>query len=445
MCAGLTPLLAADNDLRQQYAYAYDIQASSSGPVLNLALNETVYRSVYHPDLKDITVINSDGQEVPFLIQQQDSPRESQQTEISLPFYPLRLGSSEELSSVRVQTHADGTIINIGSHDASDGQNSRLYYIIDGSQIERGTINKIQIDWQKNIETQLIEARLEASDDLLRWHTIGQLVFSSMSFSGYNLLKDTADLHIAPSKYYRLSWQASDADIQSIRLYVQQTLIQQPQAHSVKIEVSSQQENNYFFDSQAYFPVNQVNLIPAEDNSIAEVRISSRNDESQDWQIRGKTLIYRLRIDDKSIVNDPIHLNGAAGRYWKVEVLGKKNYLNKSPRLRLSWQPQQLRFLAQGQPPFQLLFGRSHQEKAQAEQLLQDLIPSTQQLDPNTLQQAQLVNYQVICGEACLQPVVIEVAINWTRYLLWLVILLAVAGLAWMSLKLFREMNTPQD
>lgn len=431
-------------DIRQQYAYGYDIKTDHSGPVISTHLNATVYEGVFYPDLKDITVINAEGQEVPFTIQQQSTTQESQLTLFKLPYYPLTVNVSDDVNAVRVHTHADGTIINIGNHQVQAGKNTRLFYIIDATQIEQGSINRIQIEWQKHDETQLIEARLEGSNDLQNWQTLANLVFSKMSFAGYELLKDSADLNSKPQKYYRLSWSpGEESPIQQVRLYVDQTRIHLPKDEIRILEAESTENNSYYFDSHAFLPITQVNVLPATDNSIAEVRIASRNEPQADWKIHGTMTIYRLHIGDKRVENNPLHLDTRAARFWKVDVIGEKNYLNAAPALQLTWQAQQLLFMAQGKAPYQLLFGRSHQERQQSEQLVKEMIQLTQKLDADSIEQGSLVNHKTLCGSDCLKPVVLK--IDWTRYILWLVIVVAVGGLAWMSRVLFREMNkTPQ-
>lgn len=431
-------LLQAAAPITALYAYGYDIQSESAGPVLRLSLDHVVYQGVYHSDLKDMVVINQDGQAIPFLIRNAASKTSQSRKQLSLPFYPLYLNNNADMKHIQVSTQSDGTIINIIS-PTGNGAATQRYYIIDASQVEQGTLEQIHLQWQQGEGTQLIETHLEASDDLQHWQAVGDLVFSSLQFADYQLLKDSAQLDQKIKKYYRLSWPSDEIGaISSVHIDVIQTQANATLMEMMGRKATMQYDNIYVYDLGGYMPVELINVKPIPDNSVAEVRLSSRNKETDPWQHRATTIIYRLRIGDRLLQNDPLRISPQAARYWQVEVIGK-NYLNESPLLEPQWQAQQLLILAQGKGPYRLLFGRSDQGESQADEVVQQLLQLNQSQD--AVHEARLVNYREYCGTPCVMPV--AEATDWTRYVLWLVIITGVAGLAWMSVVLWREMNKP--
>ncbi|MCI5146373.1 MAG: DUF3999 family protein, partial [Candidatus Electrothrix sp. AR3] len=193
---------------------------------------------------------------------------------------------------------------------------------------------------------------------------------------------------------------------------------------------------SWLYDSKGVFPVDQLHVRLPEQNSLARVLIFSRAEQQGPWRRRASLLVYQLLLDGVDFASEVQQIYPTSDRFWRVEMAA--NAMTTAPKLELGWLPGELVFLAQGEQPFTLTYGRAGLAPARYE--VDQLLASLDPLREKKLVGIALAGKQIILGgEELLTP---AVEIPWKRWLLWAGLILGVAVVGGMALQLFREMNT---
>ena len=148
--------------------------------------------------------------------------------------------------------------------------------------------------------------------------------------------------------------------------------------------------------------------------------------------------MYDLQYGDSTLKNPDIHQSVLSHRYWRVTILNGEGKFTGDPVLKLGWIPEELLFVATGESPFTLAYGSARVGPVMA--------PLTQLLSESTIkQQGHLVKPARLGAtidfgdDSRLQPP--KPPVDWKRYLLWAVLVLGVAALAFMALRLYKQME----
>lgn len=125
-----------------------------------------------------------------------------------------------------------------------------------------------------------------------------------------------------------------------------------------------EEQNTHLFRIGSLAPIAQAQLgLPAA-NLRLKVSISSRDADNADWQQRATGWFSPVQDKDSADAL-PSGFEPAHARQWRVQVLeGAEALGGRDLALRLGYQPAELRFLAQGEPPYQLAYGSAQLEPA---------------------------------------------------------------------------------
>jgi hypothetical protein len=147
-------------------------------------------------------------------------------------------------------------------------------------------------------------------------------------------------------------------------------------------------------------------------------------------------LFYRLRKGDDTVTNDPLRFREQRASRWKVVLEdGQKDW---PLSLALSWRPERVIFMAQGEGPYQLVAGRAADDAMGFPQELKFRGAEIVQLfgDPDNTSVASLGARYELGGEA--QRLALS-SPPWTQWILWLALCATVAVAAFMALRLMRQ------
>jgi hypothetical protein len=187
--------------------------------------------------------------------------------------------------------------------------------------------------------------------------------------------------------------------------------------------------DDYLFDLGAHAPVSRVNVVLPEVNTTVAVELSSRRTANDPWRVVARTGFYRLKAADAEQQNAPLEIRVDDDRYWRARIINSAGPPRAPLGLHVEWIPNEVTFLAQGQGPFLLVYGNATAIRAEAD-LSQ--MPATLQISPATVGSRQVLGGPTrLVGNPAAFP--------WMRALLWGVLLMAVALLAWMAHRLANE------
>jgi hypothetical protein len=243
--------------------------------------------------------------------------------------------------------------------------------------------------------------------------------------------------------YLRLSWPSGKdvVTLTAIRAgYDREERARLRTVLSLTGESSSMTEQGtlrYQYDSKGFFPVDQLNVRLPEHNSLAQVSIFSRADEEAVWRLRASPLTYRLTVDGVSLDSGIKKISPTTDRFWRIETEDLGGEVDQAPTLELGWLPGQLVFMAQGEAPYTLAYGRAGLQAAryQVDRLLNAVDPMREK---KLVMPAQAGSQLILGGKGMLEPIS---ELPWRRWLLWAALIAGVLVVGIMALKLYREMN----
>ncbi|WP_417910446.1 DUF3999 domain-containing protein [Candidatus Electronema sp. PJ] len=434
---------------REDFAYGMELTVSGKKAMYSLMLPAEVYQGCTRPDLGDLRVFNAQGP-VPHLLRQPQPEKQSARPPQSLPYFPLSetTQANGNLSDHGLTISGNGAIIALNKSSAiialSTGATEQATqvvaaYILDASAVEQPP-DWLELAWQGQGEQFSTSVRIDHSDDLDNWQQfVPSAALAELRFSGHNLLRNRIELpRQARGKYFRLSWPAGKDGVSLTAVKAGYEEEAQVKPHSVltltgqPLTKNDPNRTTWQYNTQGFFPVDQLKIRLPEQNYLAMFTVHSGGEEH--WQRRASLLTWQLTIDGVKLENELLHLPPSTDRLWRLET---EVSTAQAPILELGWLPGQLIFMAQGQGPYTLAYGRAGLLPAHSPvgQLLDALEP----LKGSSLLAAAQAGPQVVLGgQAQLQPVV---KMPWRTWLLWAGLIAGVLAVGAMALKLFREMN----
>lgn len=422
------------------FAEGQTLITEGAHPLYQLTLPEQVYRSVAHPDLRDLRVFNAEGQAVPHTIKAPVTQRNIDEQKIALPLFPLTVDASTPSANWSLRIEVDGSLVSYAKTSPTGEAIQALTpteWMIDLSKIEH-PIHALNFQFTANSDSFTQKLHLTESSDLNQWHTLTDATLAHMQFANQKLTQDSVPLAQGRSrKYLRIT--ALDP-VSGFRIdKVSGTTRTEQHEQTVQTfelsAASSTQADQLEFDLGGSFRITALKLQLPVPNSLFNVSLYSRPSPNVDWHFREQGTVYRLGLNGEQITDKGFTLNHT-DRYWQARFDANPSVQGQAPTLRVTWQPDELYFVAQGSAPFTLAYGNSQmtQQKPAVHALLNQLDADQK----NTLiGHAQPGPTRTLQGSKALE---VKTDIPWTRWLLWSLLGLGVVLAGRMAWKLKGEM-----
>ena len=435
--------LLAEEPARDDFAGGFTVNTDDSAAIYRVPIPEKIYQTVTRNDLGDIRVFNASNEIVPHAIRKQKISRKLNTVKTELPFFPL-LG---EVQQQDITLGDDGSIQKI---IFKDGNIEKIIFNVKDFPVENGDINQYLVDLgaiRQQVDalefemtdasaTYIRHATIEVSQDLNSWSPlVTNAALSKLDYGGHTSSK---------ARYLRFSWRepADGIQIKTIRATLLQSVTTSAQKTwtTVTGQRDAKDRSIYDFDSGGVYPIEQVEIILPDPNTLIQATLKSRNDEKANWSRRTGGLFYNLNIKNTDIVRGPVNIAQTKDRYWRLLVKTEDGIGSKMPQLRFAWYPNEIYFLARGQGPFTIAYGNANVEApGQPIDALMRALSGKQQ---DELVKTAMAGKEIaLKGEAALQP---DMNIPWQRILLWGVLVIGVLIIASMAIRLFRQMPGQQ-
>lgn len=444
------------------YAKRWPVILSGVGDAYRVVLTPEVYQTVAWSDLRDVDVLDANGQPVAAALLAPEARIAEPVRQLAVPWFPLpaqtadndlparmsaQFGEHGKILRIDVQTGStSGAIANV--HLPSAGG-----FLVDLSSIRSG-VEKLEILWQPG-SPHTTTFQVESSDDLRQWrveqdrvelmelqrgdaHLVLQVPQSGRETHGETrLLANTVTLRDPYARYLRLlPLDAVKAlPIQSVRAHLKPNSLQAPRSEQELAgqRVEEKGETGFVYSSDGRYPVSAVELVSA-DAAVGEWILESRESDKAAWQYRaGPWLAYQVRgarAKAQELSGAPVR-----DRFWRLRSQGALPA--QSPRLRLLYQQEVVMFLAQGKPPYALVAGSgsAHRVDAPMPQLVRAL--QAQRGEDWRPAPAYLAASQVLAGAAAKQ--VPRPPRDGKAWLLWAALVTGAVLVVWMALSLLRK------
>ncbi len=422
----------------QDFAFGLPVITTKDAAAYRFALPMAVYQSTYREDLGDIRLFNARGDAVPFSLQRSTVQSPIHRAPQALPLFPLHEGSRVVIDGVRVTIDSPGSAIKLQTQNGTEVATAVYQYILDARALDT-RISGLRLQWPESASEYSGRVRLEASDDLGSWRTVvAAAPIANLHANGQALIENRVSLTTTTAKFWRISWlgTAPAFELTSVLAEPADSLVE-PVRTVLDVLGTPDLANadSYSFDLGAHPPVTRVNVLLPEANTVVSIELASRRSPRDSWHAVTRAGFYRLKAPDGEQHNAPLEIPTDQDRYWQARIAGSSAVPHAPLRLHVEWAPNEVTFIARGQGPFLLVYGSATATPAETD-LTQ--VPTGLEIAP-----AIIGSPQVLGGPTRL--VAKPPAFPWIRAVLWSVLLLAVALLAWMAYRLSRETGAPAD
>ncbi|MEO0814873.1 MAG: DUF3999 family protein, partial [Myxococcota bacterium] len=362
----LSTSVGAADTVPEDYAYGMEMDPSDS-PVQSGLLPIDFYRGVTTPGAIDSQVFDSQGAAVPFAVRSLVG-RSRPPKRVPLAVFPIQAPEDQNVQQLdlTVERSESGSIASVSVQSESDTNAGAVLrgYLLDlaavGASKQRAEF--LELSAPETKEGFITSVRLEQSDDLSNWQPIVyDQTLAHIDYGGKLLERRRIPLNLMTADYMRLSWRdgASEPKFSTITVGLSSgPAVPQRMEIAVTGTKLEGETQSFEFDLGGPVPIDRLNLLSLQENTIGEVQWWSRSTPDEEWQRSKPALVYNVTIDGVSLRNRALSIRATRDRYWKLEVDGKGGGLGSaSPMLEAQWVPEQLLFMRRGDAPFTLAFG----------------------------------------------------------------------------------------
>jgi hypothetical protein len=452
MALSLLPVLVLAQVSPTDFARGADIQADG-GSIFQLLVPDDVYATVIRADLGDVRVLNAEGDVVPHTLRRAAPPDTPNAEWRAVASFPMSDVQASAAGRTQVKVDASGAVLEVTTDTV---RRATTAYLVDVSAID-DPLTRLALSWDAPAGvTFLARVNIQGSNDLDTWRTlVSSAAVAQLQRDAHTLTQSEIELPQTGerARYLRISWpkELSAVTLTSVRV--------RPRATAAQVEIRwrtltadhVEPSGAAVYDAQGLFPVEYIDLDFADAADVVSVTVRSRPALSAPglpqrlgdvapWQIRHTGLFYSLQEANGAIRSAPARIASAADRFWSLERAGGAAWtVARAPRLKIGWHPHELVFVAQGPAPYMLVYGSARVQSADAP--VDALLGSLDEAErARQVRRASLGASRSLGGADALTP-----PPPLRRAVLWTILVAAVALLAWLAIRTFRDTNTPDS
>jgi len=444
------------------YAYAWPLRVDGDSAAWQLELTPEVYAVLGHDDLRDLEVVNAAGESVALAPYRPPAANTAHDAIIDLPLFALPASAGQRADDATIQLQveraADGKLRRLSADVGNAAPATRGDVLLDASAVH-DPLTALRLDWSGDAS---VSARfaLAASDDLQHWHDLaGDATVLRLRQEGNVLERHEVALNGAHASYLRLRRLDQGAALPDLKAGVRVVTASTPAlpARLWQAAILDGSDTRYIdkrpapgdgthpiafrYHLPAALPASALKLELADDNSVAAGSVlgTDRAGTNPVWSQRATFVAFRLHQGDTSVGNDELaRAQGSARtRDWRIEL---NTALERAPALSVAYRPDRFVFLTQGAGPYRLVAGSARARRGDypvdaALASLRARLGADWQPPLTTLGARELLS-----GDSALvaKPATTPVR-NWKQWLLWAVLLAAVAVVSGLALSLLRK------
>lgn len=447
------------------FAHGRQLELARPGALQSALLDRHVYAGSVESGLADLRVFNRAGEPVPHAIRSLITPEDDAPRRVVLPLFRLEasapaptraIESGPGLYEIDAEIDASGAIVRVRPAPQSVMQDASppgaeppappSGYLLDASQLERGIV-ALELSLAADGAEFVTRLRVEGSDDLAHFRRLTKrAAVARLAQAGHRIERTRIELPSSHDDYIRISWPKGQHPIAltAVRAELDREPAPPPRQHAEIAGRPIQDEPGaHLFDLGGALPIDRIQLALPQRNSLAEIELYSGNAEGGPWMRRHQSLVYSLEAPDASgevLRNPPIPWPVRRHRYFKLVVSPKGGGLGAgTPLLEVAWRPEQLIFIARGEAPFTLAYGRAGAPGTRfaASNLLATTGTRPAELPPATAHAGPPMR---LGSDALLEPPAEPIPMR--TLALWVLLLAVVAVVAVLSLRLLGEMRS---
>ncbi len=428
------------------FAHGMLLKTDGREALYEATLSLPVYRSVTRGDLGDLCVFNGQGEVVPFAIVRPALETARPAESVQLPIFPLfaEPGQRAENLSLRVKKDKSGSIIDVTTGANAGAGREIAAYLVDAGRIG-AAVSALELELRLRDGGFVRRVSVESGADLEHWATVSpETTIVSLRYGAHTLERRTVELGSVRAFYYRISSPDPGGmpELAAVRAKPAAES-REPQRQWISAaarEAGKEDVWEYTFDTAGHMPMDRIRANLPQDNTLVNATIFSRPSKKDRWTARQSSLVYKLRLRGHEIRNADISFPPCSDRYWLMRIDQSGGGLGKgAPKLEFGWIPEKLLFVARGNGPFTLACGssRARVEGDRGNELLTEF--KNLRKENVVAKAATIGSLTDLGGEAALRPGM--TTHDWKTAVLWGALVLGVALLAWMAIRLYRQLK----
>ena len=353
--------IAAAQERLSEHPYSAPVVLDGAASHYRLALASAVYRGAARRDLGDLRIFNAAGEPVPYAF----APRESQPAapaSRSVNLFPLYVDREQNLDSanVRIERTRHGTVLKVSVAERVPAARRKLAgYIVDASEL-KAPQEALLLTWDATSGFSG-QARVDGSDDLKTWQPLAaNAPILLLEHAGARLERNRVELAGARMKYLRVSFQGVPPEFRLKEVQVElRPETREPAREWLAFPATpGEGPGELLVDTQGHFPVDRVRFALPQPNTVAQIRLFTRERAEGPWRAAASGTAYRLVRNGGELANPDIRLAVNSERYWRIQVDQKGGGFGAGEvRFEIGWLPHELIFAARGAGPFTVAYG----------------------------------------------------------------------------------------
>jgi uncharacterized protein DUF3999 len=358
----LLPLAAAATDVvRDDFAFSIALAVPDGAPLVRVDVPLAVYRDCVDPALRDLRVLNGAGEVVPFSVQRPPIAVRGIPTTLRLPLFALRDDGESDVAALQLRIDSGQTSIALEGGPTGATTARVVSYLVNASGQDKA-IDTLRFEWPEDGGDFAANVVIEHSDDLVDWRmAVPRAPLARLRQGGATFEQRSVPVPPTRARYWRVR-AAADNRLPDIVAAEATFVIGAVPVDRVSTEVGSSSVANepgvYDFDLGAQLPVDRLELLMPDINTVANVEVSARRGATDPWHFLTSDSVYRIQAATGELLSPPLVLRAAPARFWRIKVDPRGGGIGGgSLRLRAGWLADQLVFVTRGAGPFELVYG----------------------------------------------------------------------------------------
>jgi hypothetical protein len=433
-----------------EFARSADFTLEGKGAIYMLDLPVEVYKGLERRDLGDLRVQNAAAESVPHALVRPASSERKPAASLSLPYFPVlgAAGKPVEDMTLRVERRPDGTVKAVVSTlERSATARRTVAYVLDASA-SQSALRELRFDWQPESDSTSLDLRIEASDDLRSWRSVGSGVLIRLKHGDAVLDRSSIQLSPAKADYFRISWRSQEPwKLTGITAIPVDAFAQSPRTWLRVQATAGPKPGEYVFELPTSLPVDRLRFELPQENTVASSVLVAQPRIGAPERTITSSVLYRMEHSGQKLVNPDLEIPPTAEPRWILRVDSRGGGLGSGmPVLHAGYVPHRLVFVARGEAPFRAQFG--NKDAVPAALAVHTIVPG---YSADKEMPALAARLGTVRTREIVQPTGIEAARSYAgqvdekKIWLWVALLAAVVVIVGMALKLTRQMPAPGE
>ncbi len=431
-------------DQTKDFAYGLPLVFAPGESFYRVELPPAVYANIVRADVGDLRVFNAAGEVVPHALLPRATAERNAGPERELPQFPLFGDAKRGIDSLdlRVETSAGRTTIRLRNDPIESRARVQvmpdlLGIVLDASAIDESIVG-LTFELPTNEPSFVRKLSIEASDDLRAWQNVArEVAIVKLEANGMQLRQNQVALQPRRAKYYRITWQGPSVYFTRVTAQLGER-ITEPLRRNADTEGKAlvERAGEYEFDSRGRFPIDRLRIRLPQPNTVVEVEVLARAQAADPWRSVTRRTVYRIVRDGQEVESPEIAIALQSDRYWLLRVDQRGGGVGSGvPALVVGWLPHELVFAARGGAPFQLAYGSRSADRSALP--IESLVPGWKPGAAFAAARAEDSSdaRRALGGEAALNK-----PFDAKNWILWSVLVVAVALLGWMASRVLRKL-----